>query len=79
MAETLNIHEARIRLSSLVDRAHAGEEILIARRGHPLARLVPIREDVDEALARFAELRARYTGPQLTTADLEAAREDGRP
>ena len=79
MTETLNIHEARARLSSLVDRAHGGEEFLIARRGRPLARLVPLSEDVEEALARFAELRDRHTGPSLSMADLDAARVHGRP
>lgn len=41
MTETLNLYEARSRLSRLVDRAAAGEEIVIAKDGRPLARLVP--------------------------------------
>ena len=36
----VNIHEAKTHLSRLVDRAAAGEEIVIARAGKPLARLV---------------------------------------
>ncbi len=36
----INIHEAKTHLSRLVDRAAAGEEIVIARAGKPLARLV---------------------------------------
>ncbi len=79
MAETLNIHEARSKLSSLVDRAHDGEEILIARRGRLLARLVPIHEDLGEALERFAALRARYSGPEMTMSEVESARNQGRP
>ena len=42
MAETLNLYEARTHLSRLVDRAAAGEEIVIAKDGRPLARLVPL-------------------------------------
>jgi len=42
MAEQVNIHEARTHLSRLVERAEAGEEILIARAGRPAARLVPV-------------------------------------
>lgn len=36
----VNIHEAKTSLSRLVDRAAAGEEIIIARAGKPVARLV---------------------------------------
>ncbi|MBI4820219.1 MAG: type II toxin-antitoxin system Phd/YefM family antitoxin [Deltaproteobacteria bacterium] len=44
MPETLfNLYEAKTALSSLVDRAAAGEEIVIAKAGVPMARLVPIR------------------------------------
>jgi prevent-host-death family protein len=44
MAETLvNLYEAKTKLSSLVDRAAAGEEIIIAKAGKPMARLVSIR------------------------------------
>lgn len=37
--ETVNIHEAKTNLSRLLQRVEAGEEILIARNGEPLARL----------------------------------------
>ena len=42
MIETVNIYDAKTQLSRLVDRAAGGEEILIARAGKPLARLVPL-------------------------------------
>ena len=42
MTETVNIYDAKTQLSRLVDRAASGEEILIARAGKPLARLVPL-------------------------------------
>ena len=42
MAETFNIHEAKTHLSRLVERVEAGEEVVIARAGRPVARLVPI-------------------------------------
>lgn len=38
----INIYEAKARLSALLDKAQAGEEIVIARAGKPLARLTPI-------------------------------------
>jgi prevent-host-death family protein len=39
----VNIHEAKTELSKLVERAEAGEEIVIARAGKPAAKLVPLR------------------------------------
>jgi prevent-host-death family protein len=36
------MHEAKTNLSQLVERAEAGEEIVIARNGKPVARLVPV-------------------------------------
>jgi prevent-host-death family protein len=42
MSEKVDIDDAKTRLSSLVDRAEAGEEIIITRGGRPAARLGPI-------------------------------------
>ena len=38
---TVNIHQAKTHFSRLVDRAAGGEEIIIAKAGKPVARLVP--------------------------------------
>ncbi len=43
MPKPMNIYEAKTHLSELVDRAAAGEEIIIAKAGVPTARLVPLR------------------------------------
>jgi prevent-host-death family protein len=40
---TINIHAAKNQLSRLVDAAAAGEEIIIASSGRPVARLRPLR------------------------------------
>jgi prevent-host-death family protein len=37
-----NLYEAKTELSSLVERAAAGEEVIIAKNGVPKARLVPL-------------------------------------
>ena len=42
--QTVNIHEAKTHLSRFVDQAAAGEEIVIARSGEPVARLVASAE-----------------------------------
>ena len=41
MAELVNIHQAKTHLSRLIERVARGEEIVIARSGKPVARLVP--------------------------------------
>lgn len=41
---TVNLYEAKTQLSSLVEEAAAGKEIIIAKNGKPMAKLVPIRE-----------------------------------
>jgi len=38
---TYNVHEAKTHLSKLLERVAAGEEVIIARSGVPVARLVP--------------------------------------
>ena len=40
----VNIHDAKTNLSSLIAQVEAGDEIVIARAGKPVARLVPIRK-----------------------------------
>lgn len=42
MAGTVNIHEAKTHFSKLLARVSAGEEIIIAKAGKPVARLLPI-------------------------------------
>jgi prevent-host-death family protein len=43
VADSVNIHQAKTHLSRLVERVESGEEIVIARAGRPVARLVPYR------------------------------------
>ena len=38
----VNVYEAKAKLSALLDKALAGEEVIIARAGKPLARLTPV-------------------------------------
>ncbi|MGH8279075.1 MAG: type II toxin-antitoxin system Phd/YefM family antitoxin [Gammaproteobacteria bacterium] len=43
MNEVINVHDAKTHLSKLLDKAHAGEEIVLGKAGKPYARLVPLR------------------------------------
>ena len=56
MAATANIHDAKTNLSKLIERALAGEEVIIARAGKPLVRLQPV------AKAKSDEGRRRILG-----------------
>jgi prevent-host-death family protein len=44
MSTTVNVHEAKTHLSRLLERVMQGEEVVIAKSGRPVARLVAIRE-----------------------------------
>jgi prevent-host-death family protein len=41
----VNVHEAKTHLSKILDRVLAGEEIIIAKAGKPVARLVPLEAE----------------------------------
>lgn len=43
--EIRNIHDAKSNLSKLIEQALRGEEVIIARAGTPVVRLVPIQAD----------------------------------
>lgn len=44
MPEIVNIHDAKTHLSRLLERVRRGQTVIIAKAGHPVARLVPIGE-----------------------------------
>jgi prevent-host-death family protein len=56
MAEIVNMHQAKSSLSKLVERALAGEEVVIARNGEPLVKLVPVLKE------RKARVPGRWKG-----------------
>jgi prevent-host-death family protein len=71
---TVNMHQAKTHLSRLVDEAVSGKEVVIAKAGRPMVRLVPVerREGprTPGALAgRVREIDPGWWGPD---ADLEA-------
>ena len=61
----VNIHEAKTQLSRLLEQVEQGEDLVIARAGHPVARLVPYVEEVRKiaapgAMAGASRLPAEY-------------------
>ena len=57
----VNVHEAKTNFSRLLDMAHAGEEIVIAKAGRPYAKLVPLAP----AEPRRPGLLAGTVGPEF--------------
>lgn len=66
---TINMHEAKTQLSSLVEKALAGEEVIIAKAGKPLVKLVPINKD------ESPRLPGRLKGQIWIAQDFDAADE----
>lgn len=67
---TVNMHEAKTRLSILVKEALAGEEVIIARAGKPVVKLVPVSQDSGRRLP------GRYKGQIIIAADFDATPEE---
>ena len=72
----VNVGDAKARLSDLIARAEAGEDVVIARDGVPVARIVPFEPPLGETVALMRQERARR--PRVSAADIRAAKEQGR-
>jgi len=76
---TVGAFEAKTHLSSLLDRAAAGEEVVITKHGKPVARLVAAqgvdRARVDQAVEKLKSLRKATTLGGLSWEEL---RDKGR-
>ena len=71
---TVNVHQAKTHLSRLLAQVEAGEEVVIARNGTPVARLVPCKES---GKRRFGAMEGRLVVPDsffepLPETELEA-------
>jgi prevent-host-death family protein len=65
---TVNMREAKTHLSRLVDRTAAGEEIVTARAGEPVAKLIPASEKTPRI--RFGTLASVLSVPDDADAPL---------
>jgi prevent-host-death family protein len=75
MSDAINIHEAKARLSELVQRAIDGEDIVIARRNKPVVRLVALPPDVVERQLGWAAGKIHHVSElDAPVVDLDAAR-----
>lgn len=67
---TVNMHEAKTRLSSLVEEAVAGEDVIIAKSGNPMVRLVPVEKKIQQRKP------GRFKGRISIAADFEETPEE---
>ena len=54
---TVNIHDAKTHFSRLITRVESGEEIIIAKAGKPVARLVPLTGGIEQRVPGTAKGR----------------------
>lgn len=66
---TVTLAEAKTHLSHLLDEVEAGEEVVITRRGRPIARISPV-EKPKLPVKSLAEFRSRMPGWRKSSAEL---------
>lgn len=79
--QTVNIHEAKTQFSRFVDQAEAGEEIVIARAGKPVARLVGLSASASQP-RKLGLGKKKFTFPEnfdsLGAAEIASMFEQGK-
>ena len=77
---TVGVFEAKNRLTALLDEVESGGEIIITRRGKPIARLAPLETGFNRARAQAAAdgLRKASKGLSLGGVSLRALIDEGR-
>lgn len=75
----VNTHEAKTHFSKLVERAASGEEIVIAKAGKPMAKLVPLRSEGRRRIPGAWRGRVRMADDFDTTPDVVLDAFEGRP
>ncbi|MEW6596026.1 MAG: type II toxin-antitoxin system prevent-host-death family antitoxin [Pseudomonadota bacterium] len=70
----ISVTEAKGQLTELVRRAEAGDDIVLTRHGHPVARLTPIKPLTDQADREALLSRIRALGAAKASAGASASR-----
>jgi len=68
----VNIYDAKAQLSQLVERALAGEDIVIAKNGKPMVKLIPLRGDTPRVLGASPGLFKLPEGWEQPLTDAES-------
>ena len=62
--KTVNMHDAKTRLSQLVDKAAKGEPFVIAKAGKPIARVTAIDSPVAQQQRRLGFMEGQFSVPE---------------
>ena len=77
--ETIGSFEAKTHWSALLDRVALGQEVVITKRGKPVARLIPELIDDNESFKKAAKrLKEMRQGVTLGGIDWKELRDEGR-
>ena len=76
MSRTVDIGEAKARLSELIARAEAGEEVILTRNGVLVARIAPLTKPNAETIELLRRERERR--PRVSAREIREARDMGR-
>jgi prevent-host-death family protein len=75
--QTVNIHEAKTHLSRYLERVAQGDEMIIARAGHPLARLVPYETALPPRVLGLGEATIPEDFDRMAEAEIANMFEEG--
>ena len=78
--KTIGAYEAKTRFSELLKEVESGETVIVTRHGQPVARLMPMERDADDAAAAIEELHRyrRERRPTLGGISIRELIEEGR-
>jgi len=66
MAQEIGAFEAKTHFSQILDKAALGEDFIVTKRGKPVAKIIPFRQEPEmtweEAMEGLKELRKHYRG-----------------
>ena len=81
MAQTIGAFEAKTNFSKIIERAEHGEDYIVTRRGKPVAKIIPFRQESEmtreEAFEQLREMRKLYRG-KPGSFNIRDAIEEGR-
>ena len=81
MAQHIGAFEAKTNFSRIIEKAEQGEDFIVTRRGKPVAKIIPFRQEPEmtrkEAFETLAEMRNVYRG-KPGSFNIREAIEDGR-
>ena len=80
--QQIGTFEAKTHFSRIIEEVEHGADYVITRRGKPVAKIIPFKQEEEmtfkEAIERFAEIRKLYRG-KPGSFNIREAIEEGRP